>query len=92
VAEALLAYETDDLETARTLLSSRRTGQLRVSLETWSLSPSLARARLLIALGDADEAALALDTLEAAASSINDQSQLIETAAKVVLASWAPHE
>jgi LuxR family transcriptional regulator, maltose regulon positive regulatory protein len=77
IVESLLACEAGDLDTARTQLSSRGAHMLRVSLETLSLSPSRTRARLLLALGDADEAALALDTLEAAARSVNDQSQLI---------------
>jgi LuxR family maltose regulon positive regulatory protein len=78
--EARLAYAGGDLEAVRHCLSEFGTEPLPIALESISGSPSLIRARLLIALAGEDdlaEAARVLDALEALAASVNDQLQLI---------------
>jgi LuxR family transcriptional regulator, maltose regulon positive regulatory protein len=80
VFEARLACALGEVEAGRELLAGAGAGPLPIMIESISGSPSLVRARILIALGSEDdlaEAARLLDALEAGAASINDQLQMI---------------
>jgi LuxR family maltose regulon positive regulatory protein len=80
VFEAGLACALGDVEAAREILADVGAEPLPIMIESISGSPSLVRARVLIALGgenDLAEAARLLDALEAGAASINDQLQII---------------
>jgi LuxR family maltose regulon positive regulatory protein len=74
-AAAQLAYETGDLEAARTWLPATRPSPVLIGLESLSGAPTLTCARLLAATGDGDnldEADATLNALETAATSVND--------------------
>jgi LuxR family maltose regulon positive regulatory protein len=74
-AAARLAYETGDLEAARSWLHTAGPTPILIGLESLSGAPTLTRARLLVATGDGDDLATASDTLdllEEAAASVND--------------------
>jgi LuxR family maltose regulon positive regulatory protein len=80
VFEACLALTLGDVEAGRESLAGLAAEPLVATYESFSGSPSLVRARLLVGLGDEDalaEAARLLDALEARSASINERLQMI---------------